>query len=100
MARGRLWLYFWRYLLISPNLARAVSRYVLWILRSFHNSFLLFGGVGGDCRGGEGLSMTELERLDGGELESDDMSVGSDIDCEVADDSYIHQLPLKTSSPR
>jgi hypothetical protein len=31
--------------------------------------------------------MTELDRLDGGELESDDISVGSDIDCEVAEDN-------------
>ena len=31
--------------------------------------------------------MIELERFEGGELESDDRSVGSDIDCDVAEDS-------------
>ena len=31
--------------------------------------------------------MIELERLDGGEVESDDMSVGRDIDCEVVEES-------------
>lgn len=31
--------------------------------------------------------MIELERFDGGEVESDDMSVGSDIDCEVVEES-------------
>jgi len=31
--------------------------------------------------------MIELERLDGGEVESDDRSVGSDIDCEVVEES-------------
>jgi hypothetical protein len=48
---------------------------------------LLFGGVGGERRGGEGLSMIELDRFEGGELESDDISVGSDIDWDVAEDS-------------
>jgi hypothetical protein len=31
--------------------------------------------------------MSELERFEGGELESDDISVGSEIDCEVVEDS-------------
>jgi len=31
--------------------------------------------------------MIELDRFEGGELESDDISVGSDIDCDVAEDS-------------
>lgn len=31
--------------------------------------------------------MIELERFDGGEVESDEISVGSEIDCEVVDES-------------
>ena len=64
---------------------------LLCTFRSFHSSFLLFGGVGGERRGGEGLSMIELEIFEGGELESDDISVGSDIDWDVAEDSYYHK---------
>ena len=64
-----------------------VDEGLLCTFRSFHSSFLLLGGVGGERRGGEGLSMIELEIFEGGELESDDMSVGSDIDCDVAEDS-------------
>ena len=39
-------------------------------------------------RGGDGLSIAELDRLEGGDAESDDRSVaGNDIDWEVVDDS-------------
>jgi hypothetical protein len=60
---------------------------LLWTFKSFQSSFLLFGGVGGERRGGEGLSMIELERFEGGEFESEEISVGRDMDCEVAEDS-------------
>ena len=39
--------------------------------------------------------MIELEIFEGGELESDDISVGSDIDCDVAEDSYTISPPFK-----
>jgi hypothetical protein len=64
-----------------------VDESLLCTFRSFHSSFLLFGGVGGERRGGEGLSMIELDKFEGGELESDEISVGSDIDWDVAEDS-------------
>jgi hypothetical protein len=31
--------------------------------------------------------MIELDKFEGGELESDEISVGSDIDCDVAEDN-------------
>ena len=77
---------------LEPNLGVEGS---LCIFRSFHSSFLLLGGVGGERWGGDGLSMIELEIFEGGELESDDRSVGSDIDCDVAEDSCTISPPFK-----
>lgn len=34
----------------------------------------------------------ELDRLEGGEFESDEISVGSDIDCEAVEEGYNRSI--------